>query len=352
MEMTVYYRLRDPATAAPLWWLLSEGQRGAANWPADIGGWHLLVDYAETNGLGSIIARQLMAANPGFPDDILTRLEHLDTELTIWTESAREQALLVDSALRREEIPVYWLKGAAWGNALYQGVGTRPMRDLDLIVPGVSLEATRKVLADLGYETDPLAGSASQHLPRMVHVASGIKVDLHHRIVPRKIYGFPVKDLAVPWGVSNGVVSDQAKVDDIHFHLTHMISHIFHHSFYNLRLLHLFDVKLAMDAWQVPIDEVVEKVSETMPRKIVLDILDMVGKLFGGADHVRHNVGQRNVEGFVRNGSMPLLYPVTRIENAADACGVLAAEARRGWFVLRYAPGHWGRPPAALHPPK
>lgn len=184
----------------------------------------------------------------------------------------------------------------------------------------------------------------------MEHRPSGTKVDLHHRIVPTSIYGFQVSDPDVPWSSSNGVMSGTAKDIDVRFHVAHMIIHIFHHLFYNLRLMHLFDLKLALAAWQLQAAEVIEMASGFMPRRIVVDILSLVDALFAGAPGLPHDLDSNTVNGFVRNGSIPLLYPLRRVDHPSELTAVVAAEISRGWFVLRFMPGRFGRPTAPLHP--
>jgi hypothetical protein len=346
----VYHRIDDPEATDPLWWLLSDGDRGREVWP-DVAGWQVLVDYAEANGLGSVLARKVTSSSIDIPESIRRRLVQLDEKLGWQTDRAVSQARSVDAALRSRGIMFYWLKGAAWGSSLYEGVGVRPMRDLDFIVRRDDLEQATSVLAGLGYATDPGASAASQHLPRMVHDSSKTKIDLHHRVVPSSIYGFPVSELTIPWEDSHGLVDGDPGLADARFHLAHMIVHAFHHSFYNLRAMHLYDIKLALSAWDVPVQMVIDAASTVMPHRIVLDILSLTAALAGGISDLDDNVNRWTVTGLIRNGSLPLGYPLTRIEHVKDAPRVIEHEARRAWFVLRRCPDRFGRPPAALHPP-
>lgn len=346
----MYFRLEDPAVAASLSWLLSRGHRGRPDWPSDIAGWHRFVDYAEANGVGSVVACQLQELGPPPPDEVQERLDTLDRALAQSAERASEHAASVAGTLSEAGIPHYWLKGAAWGEALYRDIGTRPMRDIDLIVPSGWLEVASRSLHALGYRADPLATEAGQHLPRFSH-PSGVKIDLHHRIVPTKIYGFRVNDPVVPWGSSAGLVLEHPTPADGWFHLQHMIIHVFHHSFYNLRLMHLFDIKLALEAWNLSPGRAVRTLAGCIPQAVARDILGLCDALFDIGGAFRHFVSERTFSGFVRDGSMPLLYPLMRTPRLTSLPNIAAAEVVRALFVLRSAPGRFGRRAAELHPP-
>jgi hypothetical protein len=346
----MYFRLDDLRTAHAVFWLLSDGQRGAPTWPRSPAGWSTLIDYAEANGLGSVVARRLVSDGPPLPHEAHRRLERLGREMAAAANVAYEQAETVHSTLEEEEVPFFWLKGVAWGRSLYAALGTRPVRDLDLVVPDEALDRACRVLAGLGYRMDPLAGPALQHLPRFAHL-TGTKIDLHHRIVPPCIYGFAVQDPPIPWGSGHGVMGDDPDQGDARFHLAHMIIHVFHHSFYNLRLMHLFDIRLALAAWAIPTAQVVDDVAELIGRPVTLDLLALCDELFDIGGQVRDQVRRRTVEGLLHRGSMPLGYPLSRIPGPGPLPRIARAEFSRCWFVLRAAPGRVGRPRAALHPP-
>lgn len=346
----MYFRLDDLRVVEPLSWLLSCGRRGAPTWPTDTTSWIVLVDYVEANGLGSVFARQLTKRGPQPPAELQRRLEQLDRDMSATARVSLEQARLVGDMLRVAQVPFYWLKGVAWGDSLYRNLGTRPMRDLDFLVPERFLQPACEVLEALGYRTDALAGLAGHHLPRFTH-SSGTKIDVHHRIVPQRIYGFPVQDPRVPWSPSNGIVGEDSNSLNTLFHLAHMVVHVFHHSFYNLRLMHLFDIRLALGTWGTPASDVVEVASRSIPRRVALDVLGLCDELFDLGGDFRHYAGRRSSGGLIRNGSMPLGYPVTRVPRLAVLPAIMKAEFERGFFVLRRAPGRFGRPPAKLHPP-
>lgn len=346
----MYFRLNDPATVEPLLWLLSEGKRGSSLWPRSTDGWSHLVDFAEANGLGSVAARLIPPAVPAMPFEIADRLVRLDAGIAARALVGAEQARLVGDALHAADVEHYWLKGVAWGESLYSRWGTRPMRDLDFVVAGHNLDRASEVLRSLGFESDPLGAPAGQHLPQFRH-ASGVKIDVHHRVVPPSIYGFAVSDPPVPWGRSEGLVAGGAEPADALFHLQHMIIHVFHHSFYNLRLMHLFDIKLALEAWNLSPEVILDEISQSMPRRIAADILAMCDTLFDIGGQYTRLIRRRTVSGFLRNGSMPILYPLGRARRSRSLGGILRAEAIRAWFVIRRAPGRFGRATAELHPP-
>jgi hypothetical protein len=346
----MYFRLQDLSVVEPVRWLLSSGERGAPDWPVGGSGWTDLLDYVEANGLSSAFAHKLWQSGPPPPTTAQQRLESLEAKMSTERRLAVDHASEVAEVLERKGIPVYWLKGIAWGESLYGPEAIRPMRDLDLLVPATQLEGTSHELELLGYHPDPLAGPAGQHLPRFVH-PSGTKIDVHHRIVPTTIYGFPVNDPKVPWSASNGVVRGDPDRADALFHLAHMVIHVFHHSFYNLRLMHLYDLRLAFAKWKIPPADVVEELSDLMPPRVALDIFGLCDELFDLGGMFRTHPSERFVRAFLRNGSVSLGYPLLRVPRLRSLPGITRYEAMRASFVLREAPGRFGRPVASLHPP-
>lgn len=348
----MYFRLDNPDLVAPVFWILSDTQRGRPQWPATRRDWTVMADYIETNGLASVVLRKTGAMGVNLPANVAERLERIDETVTLAAGEAERWRARIAAAIEAEGIPQYWLKGIAWGKALYAGQGVRPMRDLDLIVPAADVLRADAIVSDLGFTTDASSGVAAQHLPRRVHAESRIKLDIHHRLLPRRIYGFPVAELEVPWNPGKGIIGDNGASEDHRFHVAHMVTHIFHHSFYNLRLLHLFDVRLARDAWGLSSEEIIELAARSIPRAIATDIIALVDALFGAADGGSPaDLRRRWIRAFQQRGSMALGYPLTRIPRWRDVPPVTRAELRRMCFVLFESPGRFGRARAALHPP-
>lgn len=346
----MYHRLASPTIAAPVLWLLSDGDRGQPEWPAGAESAARAVDYAEANGLAAVVYRRLSAANVRVPSETLRRLHAVHADDLSKATTAEAWIRRVDSALVYAGVPAVWLKGAAWGNALYAQAGPRPMRDLDFIVSPGHVDAAIDVLGRLGFETERGASPAPQHLPRFRHVHDGIRIDLHHRLLPRRIYGFDVTEPPLDM-VRHRRVGPDASHDELLFHILHMYLHVFHHSFYNLRLLHLHDIHLAGAKWEIEPNIVRTSLHRSMPPRLADCIQGLVLALFGDSA-TGVPVSQRLVDHFLCNGSLPLWSIIPAVRNPAEAARVTVAETRRARFVLTKAPGRFGRPPAALHPPE
>ncbi|MCW2934352.1 MAG: hypothetical protein JWM19_5314 [Actinomycetia bacterium] len=346
----MYHRLSSPAIAAPVLWLLSEGRHGTPEWSPDAQAASRTADYAEANGLAAVVYRKARAAGVQVPAAVLGRLARVHDDDLARAAAAEAWIARIDDAMAGAGIPVVWLKGAAWGGILYAQAGPRPMRDLDFVVAPDATTAAAAVLGRLGFETEPGAPAAPQHLPRFRHGHEGIRVDLHHRLLPRRIYGFDVVEPPLEMAAHRRV-GPGASNDEHLFHLLHMYLHVFHHSFYNLRLLHLHDIHLATAAWGVESSAVGAPLRECMPATLATRLERLVAGVLGG--QARHpGASQRLVDHFVCNGSLPLWAMLPGARSLAEAGRVAVAESRRARFVLTAAPGRFGRPPAALHPPE
>lgn len=345
----MYHRLSSPAIAAPVLWLLSDGRHGIPEWPSDVRVAAQTADYAEANGLAAVVYRRIRAIGVAVPPAVVSRLRSVHDDDLARATAAEAWINRLDDAMTVAGIPIVWLKGAAWGGLLYAQAGPRPMRDLDFVVTPDATSAAAAVLVDLGFETEPGASAAPQHLPRFRHSHEGIRIDLHHRLLPRRIYGFDVVEPPVEM-TAHRRVAPGASHDELLFHLLHMYLHVFHHSFYNLRLLHLHDIHLATATWGVEPAVVRASLRECMPARLAARLEGLVTGVLGDQAGDTH-AGRRLVDHFLCNGSLPLWAMLPGARSAGEAARVAVAESRRARFVLTTAPGRFGRPPAALHPP-
>jgi hypothetical protein len=345
----VYHRLPSPDVAAPVLWLLSGGARGVPGWPSDARAAARTADYAEANGLAAVVYRRARAAGVPVPAAVLSRLGAVHDGDLAGAAEAEAWIGRIDGALAGAGIPALWLKGAAWGRVLYADAGPRPMRDLDFITAPDAVGEAARVLAGLGFAPEPGAPAAAQHLPRFRHARDGTRVDLHHRLLPRRVYGFDVREPPLEMAAHRRVGPGSGEQEHL-FHLLHMYLHVFHHSFYNLRLLHLHDIHLAAAAWGTEPGLLRAALRECMPARLAGLVEGLVAGVLGGP--AGQGRAQRLVtDHFLCNGSLPLWAMLPGARSPGEAARAAAAEYRRARFVLTAAPGRFGRAPAALHPP-
>jgi hypothetical protein len=94
------------------------------------------------------------------------------------------------AAFDRAHIPVIALKGAALAELVYPHAATRPMGDLDLLVPPQDLDAADPVMRGLGYVPDPSVPRSQEwyrsshlHLVPYVLADGSPPVEVHHHII-------------------------------------------------------------------------------------------------------------------------------------------------------------------------
>jgi hypothetical protein len=98
----------------------------------------------------------------------------------------------------RADIPVVLLKGACFALTIYPDVGTRPMGDLDLLVPAAKLNAAVEIAKTLGYED--CAPEASPGLRELLNHeiclqkkgARSVTLEIHKSLVADKTFKYAV----------------------------------------------------------------------------------------------------------------------------------------------------------------
>lgn len=107
-------------------------------------------------------------------------------------EAYRRQAHDIISALTDAKIDVLPFKGPFWVGDLYKAYHWRHIGDLDLLISKQDLSVAASVLAQIGYEPQPIEGSVADDLARRGELAffpnraksGGITVELHWDPMP------------------------------------------------------------------------------------------------------------------------------------------------------------------------
>ncbi|NVO03213.1 MAG: nucleotidyltransferase family protein [Bacteroidetes bacterium] len=148
------------------------------------------------------------------------------------------------------------LKGQIFTYILYPKQNVRPCRDLDIIVKKSHIEKALKILRNMGFFSINSHEEAEQHLPRMIRKENNnfrFSVEIHHRLVPKIIYGIKVNEFNDYFNRKQSYKINQNTdfyslcYED---HIVHMHLHLFHHIFYNFRFIHLADILFSINNWQ------------------------------------------------------------------------------------------------------
>jgi hypothetical protein len=370
----MFYRARFPSTVdlalAPLRVEADRGD-GAGRNDRGIGtagdGWTAPSDdaldacfeFAVANGFLGLLTAALKrsGAISRLPVTYQDRLEG-----TLARGRSLDAALLADTsdalrALRDRKIHCLVLKGGAWSRDLYELPGLRPRRDLDLLVRPADLERSRSTLEGVGFVSNSSGPVPRHHLPRLERRrtdGSLVAIDIHHRLVPARIYGVDIQPIEGLWerSVEVDVGDGQANRTLSHLdHAVHMHLHLFHHLFYNFRLMHLIDIALAARRWAdldwVRVHEALDACG--LPR-LALDVPNWIGATLG--DAIATRVGPPSDSALrtwlFRHGSLPDLTGLRYASGARQRLRMLAHEARRAVFRLRgpeiRPPSEWSTP--------
>lgn len=310
-----------------------------------------VIEYALSNGVLALFAERL--ASSGVLSEIEEEPRRLlsdalsDAEASVApTRTARIEIL---ETLEKEKVPAIVLKGSALSYMLYEKPGTRPTRDLDILVPPSFAERTRSVLERLDFEAMQGSEEPKHHLPRMVRRKSSAygvcAVDVHYRLVPKCIYGFRIGEMKGLWERAELIefapghaVRTLSRRD----HIIHLHLHLFHHIFYNFRLMHLLDLVFIARQWaDQNWGEIAEELASIGLRAFREDLWAWIAVFFGdtldgtGPPDER---GSKLGAWLLQHGSLPIFGPLGYSKNPAEWVSAFPGECRRYIFRTLLSP--------------
>lgn len=184
----------------------------------------------------------------------------------------RAHLIRILMAMNEQSIPVIVLKGIPLEESLYDHIGLRPSNDIDLMVEESALAQTEGVLRSLGFvqtRESEVRGDFREHhhhLAPYVHEQSGVRIDLHWRLIsPGRSYQLNVDDF---WERTERISVDGSHclVLAVEDRLLHLLLHFLgdRHSSKPGALLQICDVSLMMNRRDSPIlwDEFLDRVTQ------------------------------------------------------------------------------------------
>lgn len=317
--------------------------------------WISCLEYANANGVMNLFAKNIrdFGCQSCLPSDLWHHLNHTLEESKHNDTSLYKNTLEIILALEAAGVPYLILKGAAFAHILYSELGTRPTRDLDLLIKPEHLHDASNILKQIGFTAIPDSQEPDHHLPRMIRAnGDGTKlvIELHHRIIPRRIYGIQLGEVENLWQRSMWInIND---VDRFHTlsrydHVIHMHIHLFHHLFYNFRLMHLVDIVFAFRKWQGLIDwnNIADDLRRIGLTQFRHDLWTWIAIYFGDVlseetiiepEHTKY-IG----DWLLRHGSLPIMTGLRYAKNRQEWLHTLACEVSRYKYRSLWAPG-WG----------
>lgn len=240
--------------------------------------WEYILKNALENGTSCLLYKNLKQINEDIlvPEWVIKKLEDVYFAITA------ENIFLLDElgkALKKfnqEGIPAIVLKGAALLENIYQDIGLRKMRDIDILVKKEQLDKIDKSLKQLGYSSvynwaDYIKAAPSQYLNSICYIKKQGKMPvilhLHWHIInavaPFYLYGAIDIDRFWNRAIKAAIAGFQTLVLAPQHLLIHLSEHSLKHSYSHFILFcDIFEViryyyKNGLD-WQLLVQETVE----------------------------------------------------------------------------------------------
>ncbi|MBI2952679.1 MAG: nucleotidyltransferase family protein [Chloroflexi bacterium] len=241
--------------------------RGVAAPRPAAGGWPLIAQAAEANGLAPMLYAALKKLDclDEISPDIAERLRvsYLRTSVGNWCALQELASLL--ALFEREQVPVVLLKGSALITTLYADAALRPLSDLDVLVPDAALPRVRSLLVGRGFEPNEEAWyTPSQPLAQELTFNRGGKrpatIDVHWHLLSWAYYR---EATSIDWfwqRTTEARLNERVvQVFSPEAQLLHLVAHCMLHR-RPVRLLWSYDVALLLARYgaQMSWNEVIE----------------------------------------------------------------------------------------------
>lgn len=156
--------------------------------------WKSVLAKLELHGLAPLALQQIEQHRLDIPKQVSLTLNALRLRHKA-IAAARYKALSdIDNAFAAAQLPYIALKGLALAQLIYPASASRPMRDIDILVPKKRLNQAADILRELSYklpENQPSRFMQGVHqLPDASKQVDGfnISVEIHHNTMPRDVF--------------------------------------------------------------------------------------------------------------------------------------------------------------------
>src|SRR5438132_377800 len=166
--------------------------------------WERMLDEATRHGVAPLVYSTLRTATgrASVPPAVMERLARLYYQQAALNGRRYAELRKIVKGCARAGIRVLVLKGAAIAERVYGNIALCPMQDLDILVGRSDLDATDRLLREMGYVPDEGDHSATwyrdhhHHLSPYVRPDGCARVEVHHHILPPPAsVRIPIEDL-------------------------------------------------------------------------------------------------------------------------------------------------------------
>jgi len=250
--------------------------------------WEQVVDHACSTGVGGAVARNLAGRNVELPRAAAIQLDSYRQHVAAATAYGLKKTEPALGCLQKAGVPFLVLKGAALNAVLYDGLGLRPMMDVDLLIRLSDARRADSALRDFGCRPGPDLVNEDFY-PHYYYEREyflpcrpEVKIDLHVRPFRPLRYAATLPDDALwdaPMPVRYGRLT--VLIPNIENMLIHLAVHAACHG--SAELKWLYDLKMWLDRYggrlntEVLVDKC-DKWKLTWPVRVALE---QVERLFG-----------------------------------------------------------------------
>lgn len=218
-----------------------------------------IAEAARSHALAPALWQRLKPWSDALPAEVREALE-----ASYWQTAARNTLLYhelgrVLACLKRHDVRVLVLKGAALAEAVYENIALRPMGDVDLLLPKEALQGAIAALQTLGYRADlreeqPGFAAEYENEVALAHDESGMALELHWHLIDAAFYLQRIPEAAL-WehAVPITIGGQATEIFDPQATLVYLCAHwVLHHQGRNLRWL--YDLDLFLRRHQADLD--------------------------------------------------------------------------------------------------
>jgi hypothetical protein len=214
--------------------------------------WRLIVELAGRHNVTSLLYHHLQHLHVALPDDLVAELNQANRKYTLQTMRLYQELNKLLRLFHEKDIQVIVLKGAYLAEAVYEQIGLRTMRDIDLLVKKDDLLRIDQQLLALGCMPDESNRVITQDHHHFTYKLPGsdLSVEIHWTILDPNL---PLQiDVEGLWSRTRHVTLAHASArafcpEDLFLHLClHTVSHA-----YTLRISYEMRIRMLCDIGEV-----------------------------------------------------------------------------------------------------
>lgn len=150
--------------------------------------WDDLLEFARKQGMMPLLYKHFKTLDVSLPKSVRVKLKAAYLQTKHSNQIRSEEVARILSVYEQAGIETFPVKGIALCNYVFDDIGSRPMRDIDLLVKGEDTPLAENILLDSGYQKEKRHDipQGHYHLTPVWKMIDGLSVniELHHNLLP------------------------------------------------------------------------------------------------------------------------------------------------------------------------